>query len=245
MLLGEPARTQADLNFSLFGIPVRVHPFFWLISVLLGASNNDVRGLLSWVVAVFVSILLHELGHALVMRVFGFRPSITLYGMGGFASYNDSSGYGSAQLHPLRQILICLAGPGAGFLLAAAVVGAVVLSGRPVALNGPWIVTGPIGSFAFTLFIGQLLFINILWGLVNLLPVYPLDGGQIAREILLQINAREGIRLSLMLSVFTAVAMAVYGLTQWQSVWVALLFGYMAYTSYTTLQAYSGRGRWQ
>ena len=72
MLLGEPPRTGGDLNFQLFGIPVRVHPLFWLIAVLLGISGDPQPAeILLWVVAVFVSILVHELGHALTMRAFG------------------------------------------------------------------------------------------------------------------------------------------------------------------------------
>jgi hypothetical protein len=71
-----------------------------------------------------------------------------------------------------------------------------------------------------------------------------LDGGQVAREILLKLNPRDGIRQSLWLSVFAATAMAVYGYMQWRDIFVALLFGYFAFANYTTLQSLGGRGRW-
>ncbi|MGD0882088.1 MAG: hypothetical protein ABSB09_11025, partial [Acidimicrobiales bacterium] len=75
-----------------------------------------------------------------------------------------------------------------------------------------------------------------------LLPIYPLDGGQIAREVLVQSHPREGIRASLCLSIAAAVAMAVIGLTQWhRDLFVVAMFGYLAYSSYMTLQAYNGR----
>jgi len=78
-------------------------------------------------------------------------------------------------------------------------------------------------------------------GLVNLLPVYPLDGGQIAREIFTAFNAQEGIRNSLTLSIFTGGGVALYAIMhrEW---FIAIMFGLLAYSSYTTLQAYSGRG---
>ena len=92
MLLGEPAPTQADLHFRLFGFPVRVHPFFWVVSLLLGMGGRDrpIRSnVLIWVAVVFVSILVHELGHAFMQRYYGGHPWITLYGFGGLASCND------------------------------------------------------------------------------------------------------------------------------------------------------------
>ena len=66
MLIGEPPRTPYDLNFSLLGIPVRIHPFFWLAGLLLGPRQGGPPAILLWIAAVFLAILVHELGHALV-----------------------------------------------------------------------------------------------------------------------------------------------------------------------------------
>ena len=247
MLIGEPPRTQADLNFTLFGFPVRVHPLFWLVALVLGMKLGNAADVLTWVVAVFVSILFHELGHATAMRAYGYRPWITLYGMGGLASYGERDAYG-ARSSPREHVLISLAGPGAGFLLAALICAAVLLTGHRMdfALGGSYGIDVNIlelvGSARFTWFLQIMLFINILWGLVNLLPVYPLDGGQVAREILLYRNPGEGIRQSLMLSIATAVLLAVYGLRV--DLFITLLFGYLAYMSYTTLRAYGGQRPW-
>jgi stage IV sporulation protein FB len=100
-----------------------------------------------------------------------------------------------------------------------------------------------IGSPYLTDFLFKVLIFCIFWGVMNLLPIYPLDGGQIAREVLLVVNPRDGIRQSLLLSIFTAAGFAVIGLVQWKSWVVGILFGYLAFTSYTALQAYRGRGR--
>src|SRR5262245_61282247 len=126
MLLGEPPPTQADLHFRLFGIPVRIQPFFWVSSLLLGmgAGPADLPRTFVLVVFLFISILVHERGHATMQSVFGGHPRITLYGFGGLASCND------CDRTPWRQILISLAGPFAGFLLAAFVISVLMARGQ-------------------------------------------------------------------------------------------------------------------
>ena len=77
MLLNEPAPSSGDLHFSLLRIPVRVHPMFWVLSLILGVSGSndrDLRPIIVWVVAVFVSVLVHEMGHALTIRALGAQP---------------------------------------------------------------------------------------------------------------------------------------------------------------------------
>src|SRR5690349_4781192 len=110
----EPGHTRFDLRFSIFGIPVRVHPLFWLMTLLFGGAVGNPITLLIWVAVVFISILTHELGHALTMRFFGQPARIILHLSGGLA-IPDSWGHGSA-LTTNEQILMLLAGPGAGFL---------------------------------------------------------------------------------------------------------------------------------
>jgi hypothetical protein len=115
--------TRYDLRFSLAGIPVRVHPLFWLIAVFFGISG-DLIMLPIWVLVVFVAILVHELGHALAFRRYGQRSQIVLHFAGGLTipePVSWGSGYASVGLTANQQIFISLAGPGAGFLLAALV----------------------------------------------------------------------------------------------------------------------------
>jgi Zn-dependent protease len=250
VLLGEPPQTQYDLHFSLFGIPVRVHPFFWVIAILLGFSAGELIDLLVWVIAMFLAILVHELGHALVMRRYGFSPRIILYGMGGLASSGPAQVYGSAGNSSRAQILISAAGPGAGFLLAALLIALLALGGPGVQLVRlhdvvPFVMpAGRIGSHALTVFVWDLLFISVFWGIMNLLPVYPLDGGQIAQRILVALNPADGVRQSLQLSFVTAIGVAVAGLVLLGEPFIAIMFGFLAYSSYRALQAYQGRGPW-
>ncbi len=260
MLLGEPPPTKADLHFRLFGFPVRVHPFFWVICLflLLGREKIVPQEALVWIIVVFVSVLVHELGHAFMQRHYGGHPWITLHGLGGLTSCQDYD------RRPRSQIAVLLAGPGAGFLLAAVVLLVVRAAGHHVGVvflpqlddlkalyfSGNSLVPMPLVTAYFEgfpsrmvdNFVFYLLWVNVLWGLLNLLPIYPLDGGQIARELFTLRNARQGIITSLWLSIITAACVGVWGLRT-GSIFVPFLFGYLAYTNFQTIRAY--QQHWQ
>lgn len=245
MFLVEPPPSQADLHFSLFGFPVRVSPWFWAVSALMAIQRStNPTDLLIWVAVIFVSILVHELGHAFAMRHYGWQPRVTLYAMGGLASYDRASSYRQGHSSPRSQILISLAGPAAGFALAGLVVAILYATQRSMPFY-----FGITFGYGFRIdnpqlaeLVWQLLFVNIFWGLINLLPVYPLDGGQVAREILTLGNPHNGIVQSLWLSVFTGAGLAIAGLMLFNQLFMAILFGYLAYSSYQTLQRYTGGG---
>jgi membrane-associated protease RseP (regulator of RpoE activity) len=236
----EPERSPGDLIFSLFGFPVRIHPMFWLITVLLGSRLEDLRQLVAWVLAVFLAILVHELGHAFVMRSYGFRPWITLYGFGGLTSRGDGY-YRAGGESSFAQIMISAAGPGAGFLLAFVVAVLLSISGHDVhkGLAGgflPYVELGSrVGSPLLTHFINFLLWVSVFWGAINLLPIHPLDGGQIAREIIMRLNPREGVQLSLVISLLAAGTMVLVSFLKFQDWFMAIFFLYLAFVSYTSL----------
>src|SRR5262245_16399907 len=115
----EPQPTEWDLKWTMFGIPVRVHPMFWLVGLLLGrgALQDGAIYLVAVVACFFISILIHELGHVFMGMKFGADGHIVLYGLGGLA-------IGSNRLDKAWQrIAVGLAGPGAGFLFLAAILG--------------------------------------------------------------------------------------------------------------------------
>lgn len=243
MLLGEPPPTPYDIRMILFGFPVRIHPFFWITAVLLGLRSQDAQILLAWITAMFLGILLHEFGHALAMRYYGLDPWITLYGLGGLTSARSASAYRGLDSSTFAQIFISFAGPLAGFAGAGLITVAAVAAGNELAWSplGPRIVWNGLSVGAY---FGDFLFqICVFWGLINLLPVYPLDGGQIAREVFQYFSPRGGIRNSLLLSMVTAGGLAALAVLLFRSLFMALMFGYLSYMSYRALEAYEGHRR--
>lgn len=179
-MLGDVAPTEYDLRFSVWGIPVRVHPLFWVLAAYVTWIENRLELVLVGIACVFLSILVHELGHALTARWFGWPPNILLYHFGGLAFYTPTSGH-----TPQRAILISFAGPGAGFLLYGLVYGiefSIYHYGDPRIL-----------SEAAWWAIYLLKRINLYWGLLNLIPVFPLDGGQISRNLLTLLLPSRGL----------------------------------------------------
>ena len=85
MILAEPPPSQGDLHFALLGFPVRIHPMVLAVGAVAGIWAEDPILVAIWVVAMVLCILLHELGHAVVMQAYGYRPSIVLYSFGGLA----------------------------------------------------------------------------------------------------------------------------------------------------------------
>jgi stage IV sporulation protein FB len=261
-VLAEPQPTPWDLHFRLLGIPVRISPWFWLANALLGwtfatsvaaqsrGSLTTGAGLVIWIAAVLISIVIHEMGHALAYRYFGVASHIVLYHFGGLA-VADRSLRGFEQRHfdnPKHQIIIALAGPGAELAVGIALIVILYFGGYAISNPIPMIRQldfledgKELPSLALRALVGAFIYCSVWWALMNLLPVYPLDGGRVSREMFTLSKAREGIRYSLLLSVATGAAVAVWALSE-QQTFLALMFGMLAYSSYMTLQAYMGRG---
>jgi membrane-associated protease RseP (regulator of RpoE activity) len=212
-----------------------------------------------WVVTLFLSILVHELGHAFAFRHFGQEAHIVLYHFGGLAipgrdPYSDFGSYGGGFNRADRlqsKILISFAGPLAGFLLAGLVLLCVWSFGGTVWLNPRGF---PFGFLKVGLpegtadhlreFVGLMLYINIYWGLVNLLPVLPLDGGQMTQAFLLLQDPWGGMVKTLWVSTITGAGMAILGLMFGQNLFVAMMFGSLAISSYLALQQTTGGRPW-
>jgi len=250
-MLHEPPRSPYDLMFTLGPFPVRITPWFWILAVILGRpTTSPPVELFLWVGAVFVSILVHELGHALAFHYFGSSSHIVLYQFGGLAVPDGYAGFSqrsSRSVSELAHIAISFAGPAAGFLFAGAIIAAIHFSGHDVGVTREGgipklILPANLGSPNLDHLVKVLLYINILWGLVNLLPLYPLDGGQISRSIFQIAAPAQGVQYSLMLSVVTGGALAVWGLTRMGSLYMAIMFGLLAYQSFQELQARQGGG---
>lgn len=256
MFLQEPNRTPWDLNFSVLGFPVRVHPLFWLMCLLMG-SSYDAKGIVMVTLVFFVSILIHELGHTLMIRRFGREAHIVLYMMGGLAIEGSGNPYASSY-HPRgdrrtaeEQIYISLAGPVAGFIFAAIAVifakgigGDVDMKWYYNVVPGWRIHPGPHISHQAAEVLRILLYVNIFWGMVNLLPVYPLDGGQIAMQLLMLRDPYHGFVMGLQLGIGAGIAAAVCAIAlMGRDGWYpAMLFGSLAFSNYMAYAQIHGRG---
>lgn len=231
-MLVEPPPTQFDLKWQMLGMPVRVHPLFWLITLVFGWNGSAGRWdlILTWVACVFVSILVHELGHALVARASGAEGvRIVLYGMGGLAIHQGGD------QRRWQRVVELLMGPGAGFLLLGLVCLPLWFLVFP-SLN-------PIPELLWVAF-WDLLQINLFWGVVNLLPVYPLDGGQIAWELLDAPRRRErrvlthklGIGVGVGVAVLFVATTRVMGVGDAIGLFPALLFLLLAFDNWRLMQ---------
>lgn len=182
-----------------------------------GTSGQDMTRLPVWAAIVFVSVLLHELGHALMGKRFGLTPRIELHGMGGTTSWTAGRDVGHA-----RGIAISLAGPFAGFILG----GLVLLVRRHV--PGA---EGALGKYA----VQQLLWVNIGWGIINLAPMLPLDGGNVMRGFLQIATGGKGERAARYVSIAIAGLLGIYALlTSW--LWLGILAAYFAFFNVQALR---------
>jgi stage IV sporulation protein FB len=239
-VIATSAPTPLDLRFHWFGIPTRVHPLFWLFTFLLGPTDltSPYAGelILIWMVCAFVSIMIHETGHVLAYRFY--RCGNTRIDL------EMCCGLASADRQPrgnYRRIFVALAGPGIQFL--------VVLLLWLSTLVEPWHITA---WFPYSLFIYYMLFsINLGWALFNLLPIFPLDGGRVSREVCYLLKIERPLERSLKIGFITAIVMIFYALIVWVQpalvAWVpswvpcpSCLFTilFMASLAYTNYQAY-------
>ena len=227
MFLQEPAHHPNDLELKVLGFPVRVSWTFWAAAAVIGyrlANQLDIAfeeqspGLIVllaiWGACIFVSITIHELGHALAFRKFGIESRIVLYFMGGMAIPTRSSGFRDG-LTPKQAMWVSIAGPIAQ--IASAIVFILLLAAASYAAPIPWpldqlepirrlaagkLIDSPALSAMAFMYIQP----SIHWALLNLIPVWPLDGGRFIHS-LIQLNGGS-IVTTLKLGVVTAGLMA-------------------------------------
>ena len=174
---------------KLFGVEIRLHltfvfllAFVWMAENSMPQSHSTPNHALALVGIVFGSVVLHELGHALVAKGQGMQAkAIILLPIGGITLLDDSQtpASGPVPLKWRRDVLVALAGPLVNIVLAV-VAGAVVLSRFPDAHL--W--TKPLIHSNHLL--RSFVWANLYLGLFNLLPAYPMDGGHVLRALFLR-----------------------------------------------------------
>lgn len=183
-------------DFRIAGFPVRIEATFFLVAAILGQGRPG-NLLLAWIGVVFLSILVHEMGHGVALRTFGDTPRITLHAFGGAT-------HPTKALPPGKDVVATLAGPLTGLLVLGLPAYAIRASAGPPDIDSltRWIV------------LSDLVWVNVGWSVLNLLPVLPLDGGLIARQLLTRILGRRGDRAALLVSIATAGGGAAFAFSQ-------------------------------
>ena len=200
--------SSVALHFRVFGTPVTVGPDIVIGLGVLGLlSRLWGIALAEWIALGFVALLLHELGHAMAFRRYGVKSSIRFFLLGGLTVPDDPDA--ASQLTHREMIVVPLAGPLVGLVL-----GGIMFGFWPVFQHAPSEVKTPMFIWAF---------VNLGWGIFNLMPIGSLDGGQILRNAAAAaIPGRGGVALGLASSLVASVVVALVAVAIHQ-VYVALI----------------------
>lgn len=204
--------SRYDLSFRLASIPVAVEPWFLVVPALLGLALGDLSLVLAWVVVVFVSVLVHELGHAVAFARYGLEPRVRIHALGGVTMAAGDLGWS-------QRVFTSFAGPAAGFVLGA--IAAV-----------PWVFDAvPSSGFGRQVML-LALWVNLGWGMANLLPALPLDGGHILEAVLQHRYGDAGWRAARGVTAAVAAVAAVVAFAYGFVIAAALvaMFGFQAFS---------------
>ncbi len=205
--------------FTLRDIDVAISPWYLILmafimfSPAMTSGSMIADGILHGIVfavAVTVSLLAHEFGHAFVSQYYDLRPSILLHGFGGLCSHRPASS-------DADDARILFAGPAAGLVF-----GAIAFLAQPYLVPA-------VPSEWFGVFVQDLIYINIAWSLINLLlPLYPLDGGKLFHLLLRRFTDEDSAQqTTLYVSIIFAGTAAAAGLILLNSLFLGLLGGFI------------------
>jgi Zn-dependent protease len=195
-------------------IPIHVSPFFFLTSAIIGYLNSgNILGTIIWMGIIFISILFHEFGHALLSLAFGQRPRIEIVAFGGL-TYPEGP-----KLSAWKEFIVIFAGPLFGFILFTAAY---------------FLLKLPIQNTYLLYFLKATQFVNLFWTIVNLIPVLPLDGGQLVRVILEVFLGVKAWRYTHFISIAIASCFAIFFFV-YGDYFIGAIFFLFAYQSFDGL----------
>lgn len=188
--LGSIGKTSIDVDFS----------FLILAAFFVFSFYNPKQGIqyaLLWVPVLFLSILLHELAHAGMIGLFGYGASqVMLAGLGGVTLNKRIA-------KPWHDMVISAAGPAASFVIA----------------YGAWVLLQVVHDPMLVAFLPLLATANVAWGVFNLIPVSPLDGGGIVRNFF-RIFLRERTAFIVAIWISFIVGLLVIAVGIWVKYWM-------------------------
>ncbi|HEY0140732.1 MAG TPA: M50 family metallopeptidase [Thermoanaerobaculia bacterium] len=213
---------------SIRGTSIDVDLSFFILCLFFVATNyNAQRGVqyaLLWIPVLFLSVLVHELAHAGTIGIFGYGSShVVLGGMGGVTINERRS-------RPIHDMLISLAGPFSSFALAFVLS---MLQPRIAFLH-----TDPM----MVALVPMLIWANVAWGILNLVPVAPLDGGKAVRSFFSTfLKDGQSFLISVWIGMVVGTAVAVYGLMNRQF-FLAVIIGFLVYRNFVAWQYFREHG---
>ena len=191
-------------SVRMFGVPVRLHftfvlLFVFLIAAGIGEGQSGVMNAV-YIAALFGSVVLHELGHALVGRRYGVRTlEIVMFPIGGVTRLEQPP-------KPQEEFWIAVAGPLVNVAIAAGLFGALVWRGGLLPIEA---LTRPTDANLLE----RIATGNLVLAAFNLLPAFPMDGGRILRSVLaLRRPQEQATRLAARAGQFLAIGLGLYGL---------------------------------
>ena len=205
----------------IWGVDIQVHWSFILI-LFYGAflfsrgASNVLAGAAYGVIVIlllFVCVTLHEIGHAVTAKYFGVNvPHITLLPIGGVAQLDRMP------RKPLQEFLIAIAGPAVNFVLAILLLPFALFAVSLSESAGEILVTirGLMRAAQSMSLTGLLLYLagmNVMLGVFNLLPAFPMDGGRILRALLaLRLRYVQATRIAVLIGRGMAIVFAIGGI---------------------------------
>ena len=203
------------LRFRLFGMPVTVRSSFLVVAALIGFLGvGSIEQTIAWIVIVFISILIHELGHAFTALRYGSNVSIELNGFGGLTRWAVSEN----EITPGRRALIAAAGSAVGLAFGGLV----------------WLVASRFGPYdplvAFVL--ENTIYVNVFWGLLNWLPIRPLDGGHLLESLLEKIAPQRARGIARVVFISTAAGALALAL-RFRLIFIAVLAGWLLLSEFS------------
>jgi len=209
------------IEFTIFRIPVRVEPIFWITIGILGIlwNQGDPSEMLVnagiFVFVAFLSILIHELGHALMIKKYGLPTAIVLSSFGGYATHPGGI------LTRMQSFLVTLAGPllqgSVGYLVYFLVINNYV----------------DLPNNKVLLMVFYFYSVSMIWAILNCVPVLPLDGGRMVEAAL----GPRRIKLTLTISMVSAGIIGVLGFML-QQPFIGIFMLMFGWQSYQALQRF-------
>ncbi|MGH9628462.1 MAG: site-2 protease family protein [Bryobacteraceae bacterium] len=191
-------------SFRLLGVPIRLHFTFVILVIFLIAIGIG-GGVSAWasvlyILALFLSVLLHELGHVAVSKHYGIKTiEIVMYPIGGLAKLERNP-------KPREEFWIALAGPAVNLVIAGGILGYLFATSRVDSFDRLLVPSD--ANLAERIAIGNL----ILAGF-NMIPAFPMDGGRVLRAALARFKPEEeATRTAAAAGRFLAIAMGLFGL---------------------------------